>query len=303
MTQLSWNPLGATFRRRLLTAAYHAQSLPLGASPAQGPMWSLLWRGLEDLRAGLQRRRHGLNETDMWGLDVDFKELLRPLKQIVAQRYCQLETLGLRHVPAGGQLMIATPASCAAFEGLLLAHTIESGARTSQVVRMLLPPRWFGLPFAAPLLTRLGCLPLGEENVRQLLHRGERVAVFLPEGDQPYRLGQPPHRWLQLAIEAGCPVVPVASVGSREAWPVLYRLDGLAELLGLPGLAITPTFPLLGLAGLLPLPSKWSMSFGASIPTAGLDAGRGADVAELAESLQLRLQDQWNTLAHRRGAR
>lgn len=303
MTQLRWNLWGPDLRRNLLAAAQAAQGWPLRGTPAHGQLWSLLRRGLDDLGAKLQRRRAGRNETDPWGLDVDFKELLRPLKRLLTRHYCQLETLGLGNVPSGGQLIVVTPAACAAWEGVLLAHTIESGASTSQVVRMLLPPRWFGLPFAAPMLTRLGCLALSEENVRQLLQRGERVAVFLPEGEEPYRLGPLPHFWLRLAIEAGCPVLPVACVGAREAWPVLFRLDGLGHLLGLPGLPITPTFPLLGLAGLLPLPTKWSISIGPALPTAGLQAARGTDVAKLSESLQLRLQDQWNTLAHRRGAR
>ena len=43
----------------------------------------------------------------------------------------------------------------------------------------------------------------------------------------------------------------------------------LARLLGLPYLPITPTFPLLGPLGLVPLPSKWLIAFGEPIETAG----------------------------------
>ncbi|HEY1533512.1 MAG TPA: acyl-phosphate glycerol 3-phosphate acyltransferase, partial [Polyangiaceae bacterium] len=47
--------------------------------------------------------------------------------------------------------------------------------------------------------------------------------------------------------------------------PLLYRLEGLTELLGLPYFPITPTFPFLGPVGLLPVPTKWRMRFGEPI--------------------------------------
>ncbi len=45
----------------------------------------------------------------------------------------------------------------------------------------------------------------------------------------------------------------------------MYRLEGLTELVGLPYFPITPTFPFLGPAGLLPAPTKWRMRFGEPI--------------------------------------
>ena len=44
----------------------------------------------------------------------------------------------------------------------------------------------------------------------------------------------------------------------------------LARLLGLPYFPVTPTFPLLGPLGAVPLPSKWLIEFGEPIPTAEL---------------------------------
>lgn len=40
----------------------------------------------------------------------------------------------------------------------------------------------------------------------------------------------------------------------------------LAKALGFPYFPITPTFPLLGPLGLIPLPSKWRIEFGDPIP-------------------------------------
>ena len=49
-----------------------------------------------------------------------------------------------------------------------------------------------------------------------------------------------------------------------------------ARLMGLPYFPITPTFPLLGPLGLVPLPSKWLIAFGEPIETASY----GPDAAE-----------------------
>jgi len=61
----------------------------------------------------------------------------------------------------------------------------------------------------------------------------------------------------------------------------------VARLLGLPTFPITPTFPWLGLGGLLPLPSKWFIAFGEPIEV----AHHGAEAAEDAR-LVLELSEQ-----------
>ena len=46
---------------------------------------------------------------------------------------------------------------------------------------------------------------------------------------------------------------------------MIGNLDGLARLLGVPYVPMTPTFPWLGPLGLIPLPSKWIIEFGEPI--------------------------------------
>jgi hypothetical protein len=50
-----------------------------------------------------------------------------------------------------------------------------------------------------------------------------------------------------------------------------------ARLLGVPYFPITPTFPLLGPLGLLPLPSKWFIAFGEPIETASYGPAAAED--------------------------
>ena len=51
---------------------------------------------------------------------------------------------------------------------------------------------------------------------------------------------------------------------------MLGNLKTVARLIGAPYIPVTPTFPLLGPLGLVPLPSKWIIEFGAPVETAVL---------------------------------
>ena len=92
--------------------------------------------------------------------------------------------------------------------------------------------------------------------------------------------------FVQTALRTGSPIVPVSVVGSEELHPMLLNVDLAARALGLPYFPITPTFPWLGLLGLIPLPSSWIIEFHEPLdPTA---EGLGPDAAEdMATVMQL----------------
>ena len=66
-------------------------------------------------------------------------------------------------------------------------------------------------------------------------------------------------------------------VGAEEIYPIIGNLKTLARLVGVPYVAITPTFPWLGPLGLIPLPSKWIIEFGEPIPTDEYPDGAAED--------------------------
>jgi len=61
----------------------------------------------------------------------------------------------------------------------------------------------------------------------------------------------------------------VSIVGAEEIYPMIGNIKPLARALGFPYFPVTPTFPLLGPLGMVPLPSKWIIEFGEPIPTTG----------------------------------
>ena len=64
----------------------------------------------------------------------------------------------------------------------------------------------------------------------------------------------------------------------------------LARVLGFPYFPVTPTWPLLGPLGLIPLPSKWSIHFHDPVSTGDLPAG-AADDPLLVMSLNDQVRD------------
>jgi len=141
------------------------------------------------------------------------------------------------------------------------------------------------LPWVGPALTRMGAVRASAENAERLLREEHAVAVF-PEGAKGvgkyyrdrYRLQRFARGgFVTLALRTGAPVVPVAIIGGEEIHPVIAKWEGLARLLNLPYVPVTPTFPWLGLAGLVPLPTKWRIVYG---PPIDLSAEYGADAAD-----------------------
>ncbi len=161
------------------------------------------------------------------------------------------------------------------------------------------------------LLVKTGNVLAHPDNATALLEHDELVGVF-PEGvkgaSKPYRdryrirrLGR--GGFVQVALRTGAPIIPVAVVGSEEVHPVVADLQPLARLLGLPTLPITPTFPWLGLGGMIPLPSKWFIAFGKPIEAARYGpeaAGDARLVLELSEQVREWIQSTVNQLRPRR---
>src|SRR5436190_1914243 len=131
------------------------------------------------------------------------------------------------------------------------------------------------MPVVAQMARKMGSTLACDEDAHRLLRSGELVGVF-PEGykgvgkgwKNRYRLQRFGRGgFVETALRERVPIVPVAIVGSEETYPMLADLRPLARLFGLPYFPVTPTFPLLGPAGLFPLPSKWTIEFGPPILT------------------------------------
>jgi len=66
--------------------------------------------------------------------------------------------------------------------------------------------------------------------------------------------------FVEIAMRAGVPIIPIAVTGSEEAMPILFRLPAVAKVLGLPYFPVTANLVALGPLGVLvPFPAKFTL--------------------------------------------
>ena len=235
---------------------------------------------------------------DGFGFDPEFTERIKNVALWFYRNYWRVEVDGVVNVPAHGRaLLVANHAGIIPYDGAMIRTAILAEHPHPRHARMLVVDWAFALPFTNMLLIKTGNVLAHPDNATALLERGELVGVF-PEGvkgaSKSYRdryrirrLGR--GGFVQVALRTGSPIIPVAVVGSEEIHPVIADLQPMARLLGLPTLPITPTFPWLGIAGLIPLPSKWLIAFGRPIEVAQFGPGAAEDtrlVLELSEQVR-----------------
>jgi 1-acyl-sn-glycerol-3-phosphate acyltransferase len=133
----------------------------------------------------------------------------------------------------------------------------------------------FRTPVLGSLARKTGQTLACTADAERLLSAGELVGVW-PEGfkgvGKPFKDRYKLQRFgrggfVSAALRTGVPIIPVSVVGAEEIYPKIGDLKPLARLLGLPYFPVTPTFPLLGPLGAIPLPSKWYIEFGEPIRT------------------------------------
>ena len=267
----------------------------------------------EALQLGL-RRLEGDYSDDEWGFDEEFTDVLEPLFAFLYERWWRVEVEGARRVPSHGRaLLVANHAGILPWDATMMALALLREHPLPRHPRFLVLDWAFELPWVSTAIRRLGGVVASPYNALRLLEQDQLVAVF-PEGakgtgkpfSDRYRLQRFGRGgFVELALRTGAPIVPVAVVGSEEIYPKIAEVPQLARLIGAPFFPVTPTFPLLGPLGLVPLPSKWRIEFCEPIETAGYPDGAVDDralVFELSERVRETIQQTVYSNLVRRGS-
>jgi 1-acyl-sn-glycerol-3-phosphate acyltransferase len=285
------------------------------ADPAPEPAPPSDWeRKLAGGLAFLRRRITGDYEVDDFGFDADLTEnvLMPPLRPLY-EKWFRVETRGLDHVPdTGGALIVANHSGTIPIDAVMTSLALLDHHPAHRNLRMLGADLVFKLPIVAPLARKGGNTLACSPDAERLLSSGELVGVW-PEGfkgiGKPFseryklqRFGR--GGFVSAALKTGVPIIPCSIVGAEEIYPMIGNAKTLARVLGVPYLPITPTFPLLGALGAVPLPSKWIIEFGEPIETASMGGAAAADdpmlVFNLTDQVRETIQSTLYTLLMQR---
>jgi 1-acyl-sn-glycerol-3-phosphate acyltransferase len=253
-------------------------------------------------------------EFDAFGRDPAVIASLAPRLDALVHRYFRLTVEGESTLPKTGRLIfVANHGGALPWDVIVLLRALSMAQGSARPIRPLVEDPVIATPFLGTLMSRLGCVRASQENATRLLERNHAVLVF-PEGmqglgktwgrrHQLQRFGR--GGFVRLAVRTNSTLVPVAVVGGEETAPLLGKVAALKGFLPdlVPYLPITPLFPLLGPVGLLPLPARWRVRFGAPVDASALvkDEGDAVAINGVAADIRDRLQRDVQELVEARG--
>jgi 1-acyl-sn-glycerol-3-phosphate acyltransferase len=271
-----------------------------------------LWERLvpERARRALASIAHlveGEGPYDRFGFSPDVTRRALPWFYALYKLYFRVESRGHEHLPERGRAVLAANhAGLLPFDGAMSILDVLLHTDPPRLARAIVD-RWAGeLPFVNVFYARVGQVIGTRENFADLLEDDQLVLVF-PEGVEGirktithrYRLQSFRVGFVEQALRARAPIVPMAVIGSDDQTPILYDLKPIARALGLPAAPITPTFPWLGPLGLLPYPVRYRIVYGEPLHFHDRFGPEGADDSRLVHYLARQVRSEVQRLVDR----
>ena len=208
------------------------------------------------------------SDVDGWGRSEHMRSLVRRLDDPLYRHWFRVEWEGLDKIPTeGGALLIANHAGAIPADAPAIMHGIET--ELGRTVYGLADTFFRTLPGIGTMWSRTGGVPAHPDNAYRILHDEQQLALVFPEGTKAtsktytdrYRLRRFGRGgFVEIAMRAGVPVVPIAVVGAEEAMPIVFRSTLLAKALNLPYFPITANSLLLGPLGYVTyFPAKFKL--------------------------------------------
>jgi 1-acyl-sn-glycerol-3-phosphate acyltransferase len=121
------------------------------------------------------------------------------------------------------------------------------------------------IPVVGTMWSRVGGVAAHPENAYRLLREQQQLVLVFPEGTKgPGKLYTERYKlrrfgrggFVEIAMRAGVPVIPIAVVGAEESMPIVMKLPRVARMIGAPYVPVTANMLMFGPLGLLPFPAK-----------------------------------------------
>jgi 1-acyl-sn-glycerol-3-phosphate acyltransferase len=225
---------------------------------------------LRDALPGLEAERQ---VTD-WGRSERVEGLVnRTVYDFLYHYWFRVEVEGIENVPAdGGAMLVSNHGGAIPPDGAMIAKAISQEHPRPRPLHLTTERTLSGVPGLGMIVTKLGAVAAHPANVHRLLFDEQQLVLVFPEGrrgpakpvSERYRL-RPfgGGGFVEAALRARSPIVPVALLGAEEAMPTFARINPLRRLTRLPFVPVSTG---------IPLPAKFRIRFLEPVPTTGLGA-------------------------------
>ena len=211
---------------------------------------------------------HRLSDVDEWGRSEHMREVVRRVYAPLYERWFRVTWEGLEKIPrSGGALLVANHAGAIPSDAPVIMHGIE--AELGRPVYGLADYFFRQAPWLGTMWARVGGVPAHPDNALRILRDQGDLCLVFPEGTKgPSKTYTDRYRlrrfgrggFVEIAMRAGVPVIPIAVVGAEESMPIVFRLPSVAKALGVPYVPVTANMLMLGPLGLLAyFPAKFRL--------------------------------------------
>jgi 1-acyl-sn-glycerol-3-phosphate acyltransferase len=227
--------------------------------------------GLPAVRDG-EMRRHlpGVEperQIDDWGRSERVEGIYdRYLLEFYYRYWFRCDVEGIENVPAaGGALLVSNHSGALPPDAAMIGKAIKEEHSHPRRLNVTVEHFFKGYPGFSMLLPKIGCVAAHPANVQRLLYDEEQLVLVFPEGRKGteklykdrYRLRRFGRGgFVEAAMRARAPIVPVCVVGAEEAAPIFAHVNVLQKLTGLLYTPLSPIFP-----GAVFLPAKFRIRF------------------------------------------
>lgn len=206
-------------------------------------------------------------DVDEWGRSERVREVVRRVYDPMYRHWFRAEWEGLDKIPTeGGALLVANHAGAIPSDAPTIMHGVET--ELGRPVYGLADHYFKSLPVVGTLWSRTGGVVAHPDNAYRLLREQQQLVLVFPEGskgpgktyDERYRLRRFGRGgFVEIAMRAGVPIIPIAVVGAEESMPILFKVPSVAKALGAPYFPVTANMAFGPLGALVHFPAKFKL--------------------------------------------